>query len=154
MKIKAFTLIQVTIALILVSIVLLLTIMVYSIILGYFTSFQNEYLEQADLINDCSILKQDFAGCNHFWVDKDKIFIKTNYDIIQYSVNTDIVVRKKNQILDTLSSVIDNLEMTNNGKNKTKSITFELVLNEKSIPFVYSSKVSNANLVNSTKNAN
>ena len=154
MKIKAFTLIQVTIALILVSIVLLLTIMVYSIILGYFTNFQNQYQEQADLINECSILKQDFAGCNHFWIDMDNIYIKSNYHLIQYSVSTDFVVREKNQVLDTLSCMIDNLETSNNRKNKTKSISFELVLNERSIPFVYSSKVSNANLVNSAKNAN
>jgi len=162
-KVPGFTIMEVTIAMLLSAIVIGLTYTVLSLVTRSYQSYQTRHREMATVLSLDGLLRRDFDRAELILKDTDGIVLTNKNILIKYRFYPDYVLRKSIAI-DTFRLKTDSIAMTFEGKaiadsgtgaedHQLDELNLQVTLQKQKIPYYYNKIYSSANLINRTTNA-
>lgn len=162
-KLPGFTIMEVTIAMLLSAIVIGLTYTVFSLVTRSYQSYQTGHREMATVLSLDGLLRRDFDRAELILKDTDGIVLISKNNIIKYRFYPDYVLRKGIAI-DTFRLKTDSIAMSFEGKtidgsetsaedSRLDELDMQLTLQKEKIPYYYHKIYSSANLINRKTNA-
>ena len=162
-KVKAFTLMELTVAMLISALVIGITYTSYGIIVKYYSSFDNKDKEMAVLASLDHVLKRDFERAETVLKDTSGIVIKVDSDVVKYEFAPDFIIRRTTRA-DTFKVTVQNLDMTfeqnpvnelqtEAEQNRVDELTFSLRYQNETIPYHYHKLYSSENLIQRNPNA-
>lgn len=162
-RLKAFTIIEVTITMLVAAIVIGITYMAYSIISKSYLSFnaKNKDMEIVEQLD--ALLKKDFINAELIKKDTGNITFTSTTDTISYQLHPNYILR--------ISSITDTFKVNNEGiaarfegenidslslqprQKRIDELELNLFLKDEKIPYHYHKQYSSAQLFNDTTNA-
>ena len=94
-KLPAFTLMEVTIAMLIAAIAIAVTFTTYRIVSGAYFNFSKKQEMVATLTTMDKLLKQDFINAKSIVKTEDGVFLEVNKGIITYSFKDNYVLRNQ-----------------------------------------------------------
>ena len=162
-KVKAFTIIEVTIAMLITGLLIAITYTSYSIIVKSYQAFSTKHEDLVVLNNIDHLLKRDFFKAEIIYKTNDGIELKQNNVIIAYEFKPDYVVRHTVRIdtfkvqTQALITTFENLPINDvqdtEEQNWIDGLSFMLVYKNEQIPYIYHKMYSSVNLINRMPNA-
>lgn len=107
-KLPAFTLMEVTIAMLIAAIAIAITFTAYRIVSGSYIGFSKKQVELAGFVNLDKLLKQDFMTAKNVLKSSTGMLMETEDGLIRYEIDKDYVIR------DQFSLRIDTFKLTTN----------------------------------------
>jgi Tfp pilus assembly protein PilE len=162
-KVKAFTIMEVTITMLISAIVIGITYSAWSIVSQSYTAYQNKNEGLALLSRIDQLLAKDFAHAELISKTEDGVLLMSPSDTINYVFKPDFIVRA--------SLVIDTFKVQNGGvttlfesqpvsevnpdgeQNRVDELDFFILLKNGNIPYHYQKQYSSANLLGRNPNA-
>lgn len=162
-KVPAFTIMEVTIAMLLSAIVIGLTYTVFSLVTLSYQSYQVRHREMALVLSLDGLLQRDFNRAVVILKDTDGIALKDGNRIVKYRFYPDYVLRTGIAI-DTFRVKTDSVAMSFEGKtldssgageenNRLDELDMQVTLQKEKIPYYYHKIYSSANLINRKRDA-
>lgn len=162
-KVPGFTIMEVTIAMLLSAIVIGLTYTVFSLVTRSYQSYQSRHREMATVLSLDGLLRRDFDRAELILKDTDGIVLANQNNLIKYRFYPDYVLRKGTAI-DTFRLKTDSIAMSFEGKtidssgtraedNQLDELSLQITLQKEKIPYYYHKIYSSANLINRKTNA-
>ncbi|MES2113017.1 MAG: prepilin-type N-terminal cleavage/methylation domain-containing protein [Bacteroidota bacterium] len=162
-KVKAFTIMEVTITMLISAVLIGIAYTSYSIIIKSYNSFNDKNNKLAVLYNLDHLLKRDFDQAAIISKDQSDIAIKKDNVLITYKFYADFVTRKGASI-DTFKvqtdGLITNFEnapvigLAGSGNLKrVDELLFNVQFDKEKIPYHYTKVYSSENLVENTPDA-
>jgi len=162
-KVKAFTIMEVTITMLITGLIIGITYTSYSIVIKSYHSFTTKNDSMAVLVSLDHVLKRDFDRADSILKDSAGITIKKNDVSIKYIFMPDFIVRNsvrndtfKVQTQDVITTFenITNIEMQATAEqNRIDGLDFTLVFQNEKIPYHYRKLYSSENLIQRNPNA-
>lgn len=163
-QIPAFTIMELTVAMLISAIVIAITYTAYSMVSSSYITYTKKRNEMAVLIRLDELLMKDFLKSDHIFVERNTVRFNKNQLVITYKFEADKVIRTS-MITDTfkvvtsnLASSFENMAMpeepsTNEEENRIDELAFNVFYNQQSFPYHYYKQYSSANLMNRHSNA-
>jgi Tfp pilus assembly protein PilE len=156
-KVKAFTILEVTITMLITALLIGITYTSYSIIVKSYHSFTAKNEEMAVLVTLDHLLKRDFGQAESIFKDQDGIVLTSNDKTIKYEFKPDYMVRTAARI-DTFKVQTEGLNTTfesipvnetqeTEEENRIDEVAFILVYKNEKIPYHYHKSYSSVNLI-------
>jgi len=109
-KLPAFTLMEVTIAMLIAAIAIAITFTTYRIVSGAYFNFSKKQEMVATLTTMDKLLKQDFINAKSIVKTEDGVFLEVNKGIITYSFKDNYVLRDQFSLrIDTFKLQVNEL---------------------------------------------
>jgi len=162
-SVKAFTLMEVTIAMLISAVVIGITYTSYSIVVKYYVAYAKKNTEIIGLTTIDHLLRRDFERADSIRNDTGGIAFSVGGQLVKYEFDTNFIVRKAAGI-DTfkvetkaLNLFFEGVPVTEDeaaGERKpVDELSFTLLYEKAEIPYHYRKKYSSENLLNSAPNA-
>ena len=162
-NIKAFTIMEMTVAMLIASIVIAITYTIYTIVVGSYTSFNYKNNNMAVVMRVNELLKKDFAHADMILKNQNGFLFRSMDKTINYEIQPDFIVRTGSTI-DTLKvrtdSLITNFEgnavyeiSDDEERNRVDDIGFIILYENEKIPYNYHKQYSSVNLIQRNTNA-
>jgi prepilin-type N-terminal cleavage/methylation domain-containing protein len=162
-KVKAFTIMEMTIAMLISAIVIGITYSAFSIISRSYAIYQTKNEGLAVLSRVDHLLAKDFAHAEMVSKTSDGVAFTSRSDSVSYMFGPDFIVRK-NTITDTfkvqttgLGTLFESQPLnevkTDGEQNRIDELVFFIVLKDGNIPYHYQKRYSSENLLNRNPNA-
>jgi hypothetical protein len=112
-KIPAFTLMEVTIAMLIAAIAIAITFTAYRIVSGSYIGFSKKQVELAGFVNLDKLLKQDFMTAKNVLKSSTGMLMETEDGLIRYEIDKDYVIRDQFSLrIDTFKLTTSNTEFS------------------------------------------
>lgn len=157
-KLNAFTILEVTVTMLVSGILIGMTYTIYVIVSRSFTSFRQKNDKISVVVNLDHVLARDFDLADTILKDTDGILVKKPAGNIKYAFYPDFITREsvktdtfKVQCTAVTTSFEDiplNDLQTDNEKNRIDGLDFVLLFDGKQIPCAYRKIYSSADLIN------
>lgn len=162
-RVKAFTILEITITMLIAAIVIGITYTAYTIVFKSYLSFNNKNNDMAVLLNLDHLLKRDFEQAETIEKDENGIILKRSNKLIKYEFQPDFIVRNsagidtfKVKMQDVILS-FENVPVTEmqetTEQNRIDELGFTLLYQGEKMPCHYSKIYSSANLIQRNPNA-
>jgi prepilin-type N-terminal cleavage/methylation domain-containing protein len=156
-RVKAFTIMEVTITMLIAAILMAITYTTYSIVSRSYLSFNTKNKNMAELQQLDKLLKRDFDRAENIQKISKGIQIENTRQVITYEFNPDFIVRTA-LITDTFKVKTDSLNMSFEGQSageqsRLDELSFTLVFQKENIPYHYYKQYSSVNLIQTESNA-
>jgi Tfp pilus assembly protein PilE len=162
-KVKAFTILEVTITMLVTALLVAITYASYSIVMKSYRSFTNKNDDMAVLFTLDHLLKRDFDQAETIRKDTNGIMLTNNFKVVKYIVTPDFIVRHAIRI-DTFkiqtqgwitsfeNAPINELQPIAE-QNRIDEFRFNLAYQNEIIPYHYRKLYSSENLIQRNPNA-
>ena len=162
-RVKAFTIIEITVAMLISAIVIGITYAAFNIVNQSYRSFQHKNEDIAVLMRLDELLRNDFSKADMISKTTNGIFIKKGSDSITYAFEPGFTVRT--------SSIIDTFKVTMQGlvtgfeavpitmvnpvteQNRIDELEYSVLFENEKIPYYYRKQYSSADLIERNPNA-
>jgi prepilin-type N-terminal cleavage/methylation domain-containing protein len=154
-KLKAFTIMEVTIALLVSGILIAIVYVAFAVVSNSYHAFLLKNGESADLAQLDLLLNRDFRKANLITKTDSGLFLKNSNDSTNYILNSNYIVRK-NGITDTFKVKTTSVNMyfeqhplgiTGEAEdNRIDELEFDLSLHNEKMTFHYYKQYSSADL--------
>jgi Tfp pilus assembly protein PilE len=162
-KIRAFTIMEVTVTMLVTAILIGITYTSYSIIVKSYGGFNTKNDEMAALVSLDHVLKRDFERSEGVYKTQDGIVLKKENSVIGYVFAPGYVIRNaaradtfKVQVQDMVTSFenapLNEVQETEE-LNRTDELAFTLTYKNEQIPYLYHKLYSSVNLIQRNPNA-
>lgn len=162
-RVKAFTLMEVTIAMLISAVVIGITYTSYSIIVKYYGTYHKKNAELAELTTIDHLLRRDFDRADSIRCDTGGLAFSFNGQLIKYEFDTNFIIRKAARI-DTFKLETKVTDLFFEGipiiegrviadKKPVDELSFTLIYEKAEIPYHYHKLNSSENLLNNAPNA-
>jgi prepilin-type N-terminal cleavage/methylation domain-containing protein len=162
-KVKAFTIMEMTIAMLISAIVIGITYSAYTIISRSYTIYQTKNDGLALLSRIDQLLVKDFAHAEMISKTLDGLLLTSRLDTVAYVFAPDFIVRK-GAVIDTfkvqtsgLSTLFENQPVSEvsveSEQNRIDELFFFIVLKNGNMPYHYQKPYSSVNLLERNPNA-
>jgi Tfp pilus assembly protein PilE len=161
-RVKAFTILEVTITMLIAGLLIGITYASYSIVIKSYHSFTMKNDAMASLVSLDHLLKRDFDQADVIFKEPDGVSIKKEDKTIKYIFSTDFIVREAARI-DTFkmqttdinttfeNAAINEIQATDE-QNRIDQLDFVLIFQTEKIPYHYHKLYSSENLVQRNPN--
>ncbi len=156
-RVKAFTILELTITMLVTALVIGITYTSYLIVFKSYTSFNTKNNELAVLVNLDHVLKRDFEKAEIVLKDTDGIALTIGENYIKYEFKPDFVVRhtiKKDTfkvqtqyVNFAFENVAINDVKNTVEQNRIDELGFTIVLRNENFSYHYHKQYSSANLI-------
>lgn len=142
-NIPAFTLIEMTIAMLIAAIAIAITFTAFRIVSGSYDGFSKKQGELADFVRLDKLLKQDFLASKRIIRSSDGVVLQLDAGVIQYTIDSAFVLRDQFSLrTDTFRQVIKhvNFSFENNDSESEQLVdlfSFESIVQAQMVPFRY-----------------
>ena len=146
-KVKAFTVMEVTITMLVTAILIGITYTSYSIIVKSYLSFNSKNSELADLNMLDHLLKRDFNRANIIKKESNGISLKADSQMIRYEFNGRYIVRvssKPDTIKIETQNIVTNFKgnpiselQQDDEQNRIDELIFTVLYKDEKIPYHY-----------------
>jgi len=162
-KVKAFTILEVTITMLIAGLLIGITYTTYSIIIKSYHSFTTKNDDMTVLVSLDHLLKRDFDQADTILKDSDGVVLKSENKVIAYAFKPGFIVRNAARI-DTFkvqtqevntafeNTPINELQATAE-QNRIDQLDFTLIYQNEKIPYHYPKIYSSENLIQRNPNA-
>jgi Tfp pilus assembly protein PilE len=162
-KVKAFTIMEVTVAMLLAAIVIGITYTAYSIISQSYIAYHNKNEDMAGLVRLDELLKKDFSHADTISKVENGIVCKIDTACVNYEFQPEYIVRHST-IIDTfklktteINMLFENQPITeiNNipEHNRLDEVNITVLFHDEKIPYYYHKQYSSASLAERNPNA-
>ena len=162
-RVKAYTLMEITVAMLVSAIVISITYSAYSIVSRSYIAYKTKNDRLAVLERLDELLKRDFSHADSILKTDNGILVMSKGDSISYELDTAFVVRMST-IIDTFKvktaetvTSFENASITvispDKGQNRIDDLDFTLLFENEKIPYHYHKDYSSANLIERNPNA-
>ena len=162
-RIKAFTILEVTITMLIVGLLIGITYTSYSIIIQSYHSFTSKNDDMAILVTLDHLLKRDFTRAETITKTPNGINLTWAGNVVDYKFTADFVIRSATRI-DTfkvltraVNTTFENLpisEITDTDEqSRLDQLDFTLIFQNEKIPYHYHKLYSSVNLIQRNPNA-
>lgn len=149
MKIKAFTLFELLIGMVISSIVIASSYFVYDLIYKQFIDYKEVRLNLVNFASLQTELENNFYHSKSIKMnDKELSFVFDN-KTIYFEFLDSIIIRKDSQVLDTFRISVENFEFVENQEGLVSSIQFNSRLFDKNFDVYFNKKYCAEELINS-----
>jgi hypothetical protein len=162
-RIQAFTIMEVTIAMLLSVIVIGITYTVFSIVTLSHHKYSLKHEEMAKVLQLDELLHKDFDRAEIVLKDTDGIAIKNKNRLTRYRFYGDYILRvgsttdtfkvKSDSVITSFENQVINSPGISVEQNRLDELDIQLTLQNEKIPYYYRKIYSSVNLINRTKNA-
>jgi type II secretory pathway component PulJ len=162
-RLKAFTIMEVTIVMLIASIVIGMTYSIYMIVVRSYSAFNIKNTQMATLLRLDELLKKDFMQADIILKEQDGIVLKSNNKQVSYIISPEQVIRTcvaidtftiKEQVLTTsfeaqpVTQLLDGEE-----QNRIDDMELTLLFENEKIIYHYHKWYSSVNLIERKANA-
>jgi Tfp pilus assembly protein PilE len=163
LKVKAFTILEVSITMLITGLLIAITYTSYSIIVKSNLQFNTKNDEMGVLISLDHLLKRDFDKAESIYKNENGIYMKGRSIAVNYEFTPSYIVRHSSRIdtfkvqtQDIITS-FENVPLTEiqetEEQNRIDELGFTLTYKGAQIPYIYHKLYSSANLINRNPNA-
>jgi len=162
-RLQAFTIMEVTVAMLLTGLAIGITYAVYSIVLQSYSAYGAKNDNINVLFNLDHILKRDFDRADTIIKDTAGLSMKIGSQTIKYAFYPDFITRESTKIdtfkvqtqdwITAFENVPLNELQTHPEQNRVDELNFRLILNSDTIPYHYYKLYSSENLIQRNPNA-
>jgi Tfp pilus assembly protein PilE len=162
-KFRAFTILEVTITMLITALVIGITYTSYAIIVKSYRSFTAKNDDMAVLVSLDHVIKRDFDRADSILKDSDGIAIKKGAMVIKYVFNPGFVVRSSARAdtfkvqTEAVNTTFENMPVAGSqvtgAQNRIDGLDFILVFQTEKIPYHYRKIYSSENLIEINPNA-
>ena len=156
-RVRAFTIMEMTIAMLLASIVIGMTYAIYSIVANSYNSFNVKNSKMATVLRVDELLKKDFLSADFILKNERGFLFRKADQLTYYEIQPDFIVRS-NISVDTFKVKTDRLTMSfetmpltevseNEQRNRIDDIKFLVWYENEKIPYNYHKQYSAVNLI-------
>lgn len=157
-KVPGFTIMEVTIAMLLSALVIGISYTVFSLVTRTYRTYQLKHQEMANVLRLDELLQMDFGRAEVVLKDTDGIALKNSNRVIKYSFYPDYVLRRGITV-DTFRVKTDSITMLFESKalnglndieedNRMDELAMLISLQKEKIPYYYHKIYSSVNLIN------
>ena len=157
-KIPGFTIMEVTIAMLLSALVIGISYTVFSLVTRSYRTYQLKHQEMAIVLRLDELLQMDFSRAEVILKDTDGIALKNSNRVIKYIFYPDYVLRRGITV-DTFRVKTDSITMSFENKtlddlkdieedNRMDELAMLVSLQKEKIPYYYHKIYSSVNLIN------
>jgi Tfp pilus assembly protein PilE len=162
-RVRAFTILEVTITMLITALLIGITYTSYSIVIKSYRSFTTKNDDMAVVVSLDHLLKRDFERADTILKDTDGIVLKSEDKVIKYAFKPDFIVRTSARI-DTfkvdaqeVNTTFENMPVNElqatEEQNRINQLDFILVFQNVKIPYHYHKLYSSENLIQRNPNA-
>jgi Tfp pilus assembly protein PilE len=162
-KVQAFTIMEVTITMLIAAILIAVTYTSYSIVIKSYNSFTNKNNDMAVLVSLDHVLKRDFEQSRVILKDSAGFSFRKDSALVRYEFSADYIVRKATRI-DTfkvqnqdVSASFENVPLlelqTTAEQNIIDELDFAIQYQKEEINYHYHKTYSSENLIEKNPNA-
>ena len=162
-KIRAFTILEVVISMLITAIVIAITYTSYSIISKSYGAFNDKNKMMADYALLDHLLRRDVAQAAFIQKDAEGIALTTSNKNVKYTFSNDYIIRQSIRT-DTFKFISQNVQLYFEHKplltlsdtleqNRVDEISFDLLYRNEKIPYHYQKAYSSENLINRVPDA-
>lgn len=162
-KVKAFTIMEITVAMLISAIVIGMAYTCFNIIYQQYHTFNTKQAELVEIDQLNKVLQHDFDKAEIILQDNDDIVLKNKDDQLTYHIQPDYILRIANavdtfkvntqevtryfegQTLDTESDLPEN--------NRIDELSFTIIYHNEKIPYYYFKQYSSQDLINRNTHA-
>lgn len=162
-RVKAFTILEVTITMLVTVLLIGITYTSYSIMLKSYHSFTDKNEDMAILVNLDHLLKRDFGQADIILKTADGVALKKGDMLTNYIFNPDFVVRiaartdtfkvQTQELTTTFESIPLTEIQDTEEQNRVDEMGFTLLFQNEKIPYLYHKPYSSENLIKRNPNA-
>jgi hypothetical protein len=162
-KLKAFTIMEVTIVMLVSAIVIAITYTAFSIVNRSLRAFNRQHQDMAIVLQLDRVLRIDIDRAELMLRDTDGVILKNSSRTIKYQFVSDYVLRKELSIdtfkvkIDSISTTFENKQVNVTEERQDESRVDELDVNihlqNENIPYYYHKQYSSENLINRNPDA-
>jgi len=162
-KVQAFTIMELTITMLISAIVIAITYTAFSIITRSYHSFESKHKDMATVLRLDKLLQKDFKHAETILKDTDGIALKDSSSTVKYRFSPDYVLRIGITIdtfkvkSDSITTAFENKTITGistlEEENRLDDLGLNMMLQNEKIPYHYHKLYSSANLINRNPNA-
>ena len=154
-KVKAFTIIEITISMLIAAIVIGIGYTAFLIISGSYRSFRQKSEDLESLIQLDRLLKKDFAGADSIFKTANGLQFRRNRDSVQYDFQPDFIIRNST-ITDTfkfqnqdVQPLFENQAVNSSDveQDRIDELNLTIVFRDEKIPYHYYKEYSSENLI-------
>lgn len=157
-RVKAFTIMEMTVAMLIAAVVIGITYTAYLIVIGSYNSFTKKNNEMAVAIRLDELLRRDFSHADIILKQQDALVFKTNGQITSYEISPNFIVRT-HIVTDTFQVrtelliagfeglPVNNDIETDTMKSRIDEASFNLLYENEKIPYHYYKQYSSVNLM-------
>jgi len=157
-KVPGFTIMEVTIAMLLSALVIGISYTVFSLVTRTYRTYQLKHQEMANVLRLDELLQMDFGRAEVILKDTDGIALKNSNRVIKYSFYPDYVLRRGITV-DTFRVKTDSITISFENKplddlkdieedNRMDELAMLISLQKEKIPYYYHKIYSSVNLIN------
>jgi prepilin-type N-terminal cleavage/methylation domain-containing protein len=163
-RIKAFTIMEVTVTMLIAAILMGITYTAFTIINKSYNSFNTKNKDVAELEQLNELLRKDFDRAEFIQKDQNGIsFKKADLTLIKYEFNSDFIVRTSSRIdtfkfkTEELATLFEGQQVNEPGaseeENRLDELDINLLFGNEKIPYHYYKQYSSVNLIQRDPNA-
>ncbi|MDB5008616.1 MAG: hypothetical protein JWP45_3009 [Mucilaginibacter sp.] len=156
-KLKAFTILELTVTMLITALLIGITYTSYSIIVKSYRSFTLKNEDMGILISLDHVLKRDFDLADVILKTSDGLTLKSDQKIVKYTFNPDFITREsvktdtfkvETQLVQTsFETILVNDIQDAEEQNRLDDLTFSLLYQNEKIPYHYHKNYSSINLI-------
>lgn len=156
-RVKAFTIMEMTVAMLLASIVIGMTYAIYSIVANSYNTFNVKNNKMAIVLRVDELLKKDFLSADLILKNEHGFLFRKGNQLINYEMQSDFIVRSNIAIdtfkvkTDSLSMSFETMPLPDVGESERQSriddIKFLVLYENEKIPYNYHKQYSAVNLI-------
>jgi len=160
---QAFTIMEVTVAMLLTGLAIGITYTVYAIVAKSYSAYGTKNDNVNTLINLDHVLKRDFDRADTILKDTAGLAMKIGPQTIKYAFYPDLITRESTKIdtfkvqtqdwITAFENVPLNELQTDPEQNRVDDLNFKLILRTDTIPYNYHKLYSSENLIQRNPNA-
>jgi prepilin-type N-terminal cleavage/methylation domain-containing protein len=156
-RVKAFTIIEMTVAMLISAIVIAFTYTAYSILSKSYAMFVNKNRDMETIIQLDRLLRKDFSKAASIYRTENGLTLKDSSSMVSYEMNESGIIRKgivpdtfKVQISQPLATFENRpiaTSVDDSSANLIDDFSFILLFRNEKIPYHYHKSYSSANLI-------
>ena len=162
-RVKAFTLLEVTIAMLIAAIVIGIAYTAFSIVHKTYSAYHTKNNEMATVLRLNELLKKDFKRAGIVLKDTNGLVLKDTSNLVRYRFEEAYVIRIAG-IIDTFKLQTETITVGFEGvpvdvvsdteeQNRVDDLIFNLLFRDEKIPYHYHKQYSSADLIQRNPNA-
>ena len=162
-RVKAFTILEVTIAMLIAALLIGFTYTAYSIVVKSYSSFNRKNQDMAELVRLDEWLKKDFAHAETVQKDTAGIVFNSEGHHVKYRFDPDFIIRTEIKSdtfkvkTDSVATSFESLPVNELGpadeQNRLDDLDLVILFQGEKIPYHYHKQYSSVNLINRNTNA-
>ena len=162
-KVKAYTIMEVTVTMLIASLLIAITFTSYSLIIKSFQSFSTKNNQLGALLTLNHLLTRDFEQAVAINKTIDGITISKDIQVVKYVLKPDFIVRiaartdtfkvQTNNIITSYENLSIAEGFDEQSSTRVDELSFTLTFNDEQIPYIYHKIYSSFNLYNNDPNA-